>query len=268
MAGSRLNPLVMVSLIGLIGSSSFAAEGDRRNQVLLTAKATTSTPQECKTPKPGDYLVVAQGSKRGIPLGRLLKENWSADGEVKGTRFEREGQVYTQTSYKGKWQRLSSCGVLVERGTTGERSEVILYGNGSPRVGLDTSHGGVVNETWISQSVLNCREKDLNGTLVNVQQGFDLKSGIWHPNAMIKRETWINGGVAGIAIIANGGKSQVSAYQGRLIMDPDASCIGRLRLQDAKGITYVYVAILRSDRKGYAYLQTQGSKLNVGLSSR
>ena len=67
--------------------------------------------------------------------------------------------------------------------------------------------------------------------------------------------------MAGLAVSSYDGAGEVAAYQGRFLQDDN--CVGRIRQQDARGVNYVYAAILRSDGKGYAYLQTQGDDLTV-----
>ena len=69
--------------------------------------------------------------------------------------------------------------------------------------------------------------------------------------------------MSGVAMSSYSGKFEISEYQGNFLQVNN--CIGKLQQQDAYGVTYDYIAILRSDGKGYAYLQTQGNALTVAV---
>ena len=83
---------------------------------------------------------------------------------------------------------------------------------------------------------------------------------------MIQQETWSGWRMVGLAVSSYDGSGEVSAYQGEFTQQEN--CIGRIRQQDYRGVTYAYAAILRSDGEGYAYLQTQGDDLTVALVGR
>ena len=69
--------------------------------------------------------------------------------------------------------------------------------------------------------------------------------------------------MSGIAISSYSGKFEIADYQGNFSQIND--CIGSIQQQDTYGATYNYIAILRPDRKGYAYLQIQGDDLTVAI---
>lgn len=263
----RIRRILPLAVLGSIAVSISAG------QALETQAPATEQPQQpsqptpaCRPPVPGQYLVVARGSDGDTPVARLHLETWKADGRLSGRQFLRRGRSYSETSYSGRWSSLSSCGVAVDRGAAGPASQVILSDGGSPRVGLGSGGAVVVSERWIPQPATACSATTLTGTVISDQQGFTSKGATWQPNAVIQREVWTNWGMAGLAISSYGGSGDVAAYQGRFTQEE--GCIGRLRQQDAKGVTYVYLAILRSDGRGYAYLQTQGDDLTVALLRR
>jgi hypothetical protein len=250
----RLAPLIAV-LLGV------ASPG-----VPLSGSRAADSTQVCRPPAPGQYLVVAKGSKAGVPVGRLNLETWQADGSVRGRQFLRDGSAYSETSYEGRWTSLSACGVSVRRGDSLSASKVLLSHTGEPRVGLDGATDAVISERWIVQPAIACSAATLTGTVLSEQQGFNAMGSSWVANAVIQREVWTDWGMVGLAMSSYGGTSDVAAYQGRFTQEQ--GCQGRIRQQDAEGQTYAYVAILRSDGQGYAYLQTQGDALTVALLNR
>ena len=50
--------------------------------------------------------------------------------------------------------------------------------------------------------------------------------------------------MAGLAVSSYNGANEVATYQGEFVQKDN--CIGRIRQQDARGVSYVYAAILRS----------------------
>ena len=103
-------------------------------------------PAACAAPQPGQYLVVARGSRDGVPVGRLNLETWQADGTVRGRRFLRVGRSYSASSYEGRWFSLGGCGATVNRGDAGPSSQLLLNQAGRPRVGLTMAADTVVSE--------------------------------------------------------------------------------------------------------------------------
>ena len=72
--------------------------------------------------------------------------------------------------------------------------------------------------------------------------------------------------MSGHAISSYSGQFEKATYQGNFARIDN--CIGSIKQEDSKGVSYAYVAILRSDGKGYAYLQTQGNALTVAVLDR
>lgn len=220
----------------------------------------------CPAPMLGQYLIVSEGQRDDQPLGRLQLERWSADGSVSGVRFLRVGRTYSETRYDGRWNRLDGCSVSVIRDQNTSPSHVLLSDQGLPRFGLSTRPGDVVAERWVPQPVGPCRPEAMNGVVMSLQEGRTLTSNRWVPNAVIQKETWADWTMAGLAVSSYNGANEVATYQGEFVQKDN--CIGRIRQQDARGVSYVYAAILRSDGGGYAYLQTQGDDLTVALLER
>lgn len=223
-------------------------------------------PEECALPRLGSYLVIRQGQRGDAPLGGLQLETWSEDGSVRGRRFLRVGRRYSETRYQGRWQKVSACGLIVTRDLRGSASRVLLTDRGTPRFGISTRVGDVVTEQWLPQPSGVCKPSAMDGTVLSRQMGMTFANGVWGPNAVIQRETWSAWQMAGLAVSSYDGAREVAAYQGRFLQDDN--CVGRIRQRDARGVDYVYAAILRSDGMGYAYLQTQGDDLTVALLDR
>ena len=220
----------------------------------------------CAAPASGQYLIVSQGMRGEQPLGRLQLETWMPDGSVNGTRFLRVGRIYSETTYLGRWASDSSCGLTVTRDEEGHNSKVLLTKQGLPHIGISDREQDVVTERWIPQPERLCESDALNGRLMSLQQGQSFSDASWRPNAVIQQETWSGWRMVGLAVSSYDGSGEVSAYQGEFTQQEN--CIGRIRQQDDRGVTYAYAAILRSDGEGYAYLQTQGDDLTVALVER
>ena len=215
----------------------------------------------CAVPAPGQYLIVSQGLRGDQPLGRLQLEEWFPDGAVSGTRFLRVGRTYSETRYQGRWQSESDCGLSVTRDASGSASKVLLTSAGLPRYGLSDRTGDVVRERWIPQPDRRCDPETMNGSFLSQQSGTTFADSSWNANAVIQRESWTGWRMVGLAISSYDGIGEVAAYQGQFTQVDN--CIGQIRQQDDRGVTYAYAAILRSDGLGYAYLQTQGDDLTV-----
>jgi hypothetical protein len=209
----------------------------------------------------------------GDPLARLLQETWNANGRISGVLMERRGRGYRRLTYRGTWTELLPCAVSVQRqlgpeGTpAGEiRSELVLGPRGRPRVGIDATPGAAVSESWILQTGRTCRAADLDGIVIGRSRGQSWRNGAWAEDAMIRREAWQGGNAVGLAVSSAGGSGEVAAYRGQATVAAD--CSATLRRQDAAGGTTSYVAVIRSDGRGYAYLQTQPDRISLGLMQR
>ena len=217
----------------------------------------------CKEPNTGTYLIVSQGSKKETPIGQLQLETWNTDGSLSGTRFLKEGKKYSKTDYTGRWKNNGKCNIKVTRSKGGMDSNVILKSNGYPHFGIIGTPGIVASERWFPQSNKSCTKDTLVGEVLSLQEGHEFKDGQWQSNRVIQREQWRGWRMSGIAISSYSGKFEFATYQGNF--SQINNCIGRIRQQDAYGVTYEYIAILRPNRKGYAYLQTQGDALTVAI---
>ena len=227
------------------------------------SKANPNVDGFCNEPNTGTYLIVSQGSKKRIPIGQLQLETWKSDGTLNGTRFLREGAKYSTNSYTGKWKNIGNCKIKVDRSDGGMDSNVILKPNGDALFGIMATPDIVASERWFPQSKMSCTKETIVGEVLSLQEGHQFKDGRWQSNRVIQRENWSNWKMSGVAISSYSGKFEVATYQGNFTQINN--CIGRIRQQDAYGVSYDYIAILRSDSKGYAYLQTQGDALTVAI---
>ena len=227
------------------------------------SKARPNSDAFCEEAKIGTYLIVSQGSKKNIPLGQLQLETWNSDGSLKGTRFLREGKKYSTSHYTGRWKNVDNCSVKINRNDGGMDSHAILNSNGQPHFGILGTPGVVASERWFPQSNMSCTKDTITGEILSLQEGHQFQNGRWKSNRVIQREQWIDWTMSGVAISSYSGKFEVARYQGKFTQI--SNCIGRIQQQDAYGVTYDYIAILRTDSKGYAYLQTQGGALTVAI---
>jgi hypothetical protein len=254
MRGLTTDPMLRRLSIGLLASALSNSYVQAR-----PVQATIS----CAAPVTGQYLIVSQGLRGQEPMGSLQLETWLPDGSVSGIRFLRVGRSYSETTYEGRWELESDCGLTVTRDQAGQESKVLLTAKGLPRFGLSNRIGDVVREQWMAQPDRRCEPESMNGSFLSQQRGSSLAASSWKANAVIQRESWTEWQMVGLAVSSYDGTGEVAGYQGRFIQDEN--CIGRIRQQDDRGATYAYTAILRSDGSGYAYLQTQGDDLTVAL---
>ncbi len=231
--------------------------------LIAPSKASPNSDDFCKKPTTGTYLIVSQGSKKDTPIGQLQLEIWNEDGSLSGTRFLREGTKYSETPYTGRWKDIGNCNIKTTRSNDGMDSYVILTPKGEPHFGIIETPGVVASERWFPQSNKPCTKETIIGEVLSLQEGHQFKDGRWQSNRVIQREKWSGWKMSGIATSSYSGKFETAAYQGNF--SQINNCIGRIQQQDAYGVRYNYIAILRPNGKGYAYLQIQGNELTVAV---
>lgn len=227
------------------------------------SKASPHSDLFCNEPNLGTYLIVSQGIKKNVPIGQLQLETWYVDGSLAGTRFSREGTKYSETPYIGRWKKVGNCDINISRADGGMDSNVILKSNGDPHFGIIGTPGVVASERWFPQSNTSCTKETIVGEVLSLQEGHQFKDGRWQSNRVIQRELWSGWKMSGVAMSSYSGKFEIAAYQGNFLQVNN--CIGKIQQQDIYGVIYDYIAILRSDGKGYAYLQMQGNALTVAV---
>ena len=242
-----------ISLLGLL-FAAFLCE---------PSKARPKTNFFCNEPNVGTYLIVSQGSKKNVPIGQIQLETWYIDGSLAGRRFLREGTKYSEIPYVGMWKKAHNCDINITRNDGVMDSNVILKSNGYPHFGIIKTPGVVASERWFPQSNTSCTKETIVGEVLSLQEGHQFKDGRWQSNRVIQREQWSGWKMSGVAMSSYSGKYEIASYQGNFLQVNN--CIGKIQQQDAYGVTYDYIAILRSDGKGYAYLQTQGNTLTVAV---
>ena len=220
----------------------------------------------CEDPNIGTFLIVSQGIDQDIPIGQLQLETWNKNGTLSGISFLRKGRKYRSVAYNGRWQSINDCNVKVSRSNVGMNSNVLLKTNGDPHFGIISTLGVVASERWFPQVATPCTEDTIAGEVFSIQEGHQFRNGQWQPNRVIQREQWRGWRMSGHAISSYSGQFEEATYQGNFTRIDN--CIGSIKQQDSKGVSYAYVAILRSDGKGYAYLQTQGNALTVAVLDR
>lgn len=228
----------------------------------------TAISSDCTAPRPGRYVGFGRGEALGTPVAVLLREDWNADGTIRGLRLERRGRTFTEAAYDGSFRPISGCRVAIERMFAGRRlpSQAVLDRQGRPRFGLALLPEVVVTSSWVAQPQRICNAALLDGTVLSQQEGLNWKEGRWRPNAVIQREQWRNGSVRGLAISSYGPRLDEATYTGTIAVGPD--CMATVKQQDSLGVNYNYRAIVRSDGGGYFYLQTDPDDLTVGQLDR
>jgi hypothetical protein len=244
-----------------------------------TAPAPSGAPAAdpgCRAPGAGRWVVMQQGTSGDTPMARLLQEQWHADGRIEGVLMERRGRAWRERAYVGRVEAADPCRVTITRllamDPPGEkplellRSGAVLDAAGRPAYSLDLAEGNVLTGRWWSQPARACGATTLNGVVLSQQQGLSWQGGRWQPNAVVQRELWQGGRVKGIALMSVAGQQVEAPYEGGLTLQ--ASCLGRIREQDANGVVYDYGAVVLADGRGYFYLQTDADDLTVGWLER
>ena len=111
MRGLTTDPMLRRLSIGLLASALSNSYVQAR-----PVQATIS----CAAPVTGQYLIVSQGLRGQEPMGSLQLETWLPDGSVSGIRFLRVGRSYSETTYEGRWELESDCGLTVTRDQAGQ----------------------------------------------------------------------------------------------------------------------------------------------------
>ncbi len=231
-----------------------------------SAQSAPSSDNRCENVRIGTYLIVSQGSNQGIPIGQLQLETLNDDGTLTGIRFLRDGTRYSNVNYTGRWDNVASCQIRIRRDLSSFNSNVLLTTQGDPYFSIVTTPGIVASERWFLQLDAPCTEDTIVGDVLSLQQGHQLINGQWKPNTVIQREEWSKWRMNGVAMSSYSGKDEVATYQGQFTQTDN--CVGRIDQQDSNGVPYSYIAILRPNGKGYAYLQTQGDSLTVAVLNR
>jgi hypothetical protein len=219
----------------------------------------------CLAAQPGRYVVMAEGSRNGIPIAQLIQEDWGANGSINGTAYIRIGKVFQQLPYKGSWHALRHCLVDVKRqnNEASSHSRAALNQQGLPLFGLSQVPGTVLSERYWRQTPATCTAASLDGLVLSQQKGLSWAQGQWLPNAVLQREQWVQGKVQGLALSSYNGTIEQAPYSGRIEVKPN--CLARLEETDNKGVAYRYQAIVLTGSRGYLYLQTDSDDLTLGL---
>ena len=250
-------PLLWSLAIGLIFLPLFGS----------SAKAFKST-NSCSSPKPGRYVVMGQGSHKGVPIARLFLEEWKADGLIKGIYFKRDGKNFQEGVYSGSWRSNSNCVVSISRLLKNENSTTwaVIDQHGQPHYSLLSVPRTVLTMTYLEQGVAPCNSDTLDGVILSQQKGLSYKAGKWLPNVVVQREIWDQGVVQGLALTSNNGAIESLNYTGNIEVEPN--CTARIKEVNSQGVPFTYRAVVLSDGKGYIYLQTEGEDLTLGILER
>ncbi len=219
----------------------------------------------CSSAKPGRYAVMGRGSIKGVPIARLMLEEWNTNGTITGTHFKRVGQEFIEGSYSGNWKNHSNCVVSISR-TTGDSASntwAIVNQQGMPRYAISSTPKSVLTMKYINQGLQRCSANTLNGAIISQQKGLSYGAGQWLPNVVVQREVWDRGSVKGLALSSYNGKIESLNYRGTINAKPN--CTALIKEVDSLGVAYTYKAIILTRGRGYIYLQTQGKDLTLGL---
>jgi len=213
-------------------------------------------------PFAGRYVGLENGYIRSQPAARLYQETWTADGQIWGTLWLRQGKRFSATPYQGRVTIGADCVATLSRSLpTGVWNSAATLSQTSRRgYTLDTDRGSTITGTLFPQTSATCGPHTLQGVILSSQMGFSLNQGVWQPNAVIQRENHDGTGqLNGLAISSYAGKSERVDYTGTFRVSPD--CWGTLVEVDNLGTLYHYQVVVRADGSGYYYLQTDPKDL-------
>lgn len=205
----------------------------------------------------GRYVGLENGYIRSQPAARLYQETWTAEGQVWGTLWLRQGKRFSATPYQGQVDIGTDCAATISRSLpTGVwNSAATLSATSRRGYTLDTTRGNTLSGTLTPQTVAACGPQTLHGVILSSQMGFSFNRGVWQPNAVIQRENHDGTGqLSGLAISSYAGKIERVDYTGTFRVSPD--CWGTLVEVDSQGTPYHYQVVVRADGSGYYYLQT------------
>ncbi len=219
----------------------------------------------CSPAKPGRYVVMGTGSNNGVPIARLMLEEWNSNGLVNGTYFKRVGQDFNEGAYTGNWKDHANCVVSINRitGDSTSNAWAIVNQQGMPSYSISSTPKTVLTMKYFNQGKETCSANTLNGVILSQQKGLSYAADQWLPNVVVQREVWGQGRVKGLALSSYDGKIESLDYSGTINAKPN--CTALIKEVDSLGVPYTYKAIILSGGRGYIYLQTQGKDLTLGL---
>ncbi|MGZ8216737.1 hypothetical protein [Methylomagnum sp.] len=214
----------------------------------------------------GRYIGLDNGyariNGRSTPSSRLYLEDWSADGRVSGTVWQRLGQRFKAMTYTGQANVGADCTGLVSRRPSSGlwRSSVVVSPTTRRTYSIDLTRGSTITGSLSPQTVTACAPDTLKGVVLSTQAGFSVVKGRWQPNAVIQREAHDGAGnLVGLAISNYAGQPETASYTGQFKLNPD--CTGTLRETDSLGTPYNYRVVVDGAGRGYYYLQTDPKDL-------
>jgi len=198
---------------------------------------------QCSAPVPGRYLVLGSGFFEDQPIARLLQEEWRANGDIDGVRFNRDGAQTLEQSYQGSWQVSSPCQVHVDRqnGLRVSHTLDFLEPNGRPKLALSLTPGSTLTKHYWPQSVGGCNGARYVGTYLVAFGGYVQKANQWLPYAATLQLHIDRYHFTGSLISSVNGQIGDSKVNGDLILE--SNCFGLLRWKDDQGLEQVYSVI-------------------------
>jgi len=223
---------------------------------------------QCPAPVPGRYLVLGSGLFDDQPIARLLQEEWRANGDIDGARFNRDGVQMLEQAYQGRWRTSGPCQARVDRqnGLRVSHTMDFLDPNGHPKLALSLTPGSTLNKRYWLQSTRGCNQSRFAGNYLVDFTGQVRKSNQWRPYASMGKFRIDGLHLTGTLISSLNGQISDSKVDGDL--DLESNCFGLLRWKDPQGHEQIYRVV--AEATGNRILAvSQGSDLvSVGVLER
>ncbi len=223
---------------------------------------------KCPAPLPGRYLVLGSGFFEDQPIARLLQEEWRANGDIGGVRFNRDGVHMLEQAYQGRWMMSGPCQARVDRQNGPRMSHTMDFfdPNGRPTLALSLTPGSTVNKRYWLQSTKVCNRSRFVGSYLVDFTGQVRISNQWHPYASMGKLRLDDLQLTGVLISSLNGQISDSKVDGDL--DLESNCFGLLRWKDPQGHEQIYRVV--AEATGHRILAvSQGSDLvSVGVLER
>jgi hypothetical protein len=223
---------------------------------------------QCPAPLPGRYLVLGSGFFEDQPIARLLQEEWWANGDIDGVRFNRDGVHMLEQAYQGRWMTSGPCQARVDRHNGRRMSHTMdfLDPNGRPTLALSLTPGSTLNKRYWLQSTKVCNRPRFVGNYLVDFTGQVRISNQWHPYVAMMKLRIDSDLFAGVLISSVNGQISDSKVNGDL--DLEFNCFGLLRWTGPQGLEQVYRVVAEATGNRILAVSQDPELVSVGVLER
>ena len=223
---------------------------------------------QCPAPVPGRYLVLGSGFFEDQPIARLLQEEWRANGDIDGVRFNRDGVQMLEQAYQGRWMTSGSCQARVDRQNGRRMSHTMdfLDPNGRPKLALSLTPGSTLNKRYWSQSTKVCNRARFAGNYLVDFAGQVRKANQWYPYVATMKLRIDSDLFAGVLISSVNGQITDSKVNGELSLE--SNCFGLFRWTGPQGVDQVYRVVAEATGNRILAVSQDSELVSVGVLER